>query len=679
MKKGRFLIFSLAFALVSTVFSNYTVNVSAGSLKGDVNSDNSIDSIDYAVMKSYLLGISSQIPFDVSVADLNGDGSVNSIDLALMKSYLLGIITSFPAETSNPTPTPTPTENKDDTDMAGDIIFSVPSGTFRDRITVSLSSKIPNAQIRYTTDGSVPNSNSPLYSGPLTFTKTTQLRAQSFVNGTASGAMGTAIYIATSIDAKHDIPVIILDAYGGGKPNREYKDVAFMLFEPKNNELSILQTPSVVSRAAFHIRGQSSANFEKTPYRLELRDNADEDAKLSLLGMPADGDWTLLSPYPDKSLIRNPLAYEIGNIMGLATPRYRHVEVYINFDNQPLSADDYQGVYLLTEKIEISKNRLNLKKLKKDDLQEPEISGGYLMQFNMMAAEEPIIRGNGWSDLELTEPDDATPEQLAWIANYIQQTHNAIHSSNPSDPNTGYPAYIDVDSFVDYIIVNEMAKEADSYIRSTRIYKDRNEKLKAGPLWDYDLGFGCIPGFGFGFGGGGTSSNTEGWQFEMMGMGNTTCDWFYTLMQDPSFQSKISARWSQLRQGPLSDTQLIALVDSLASPLSNAAKRNFQKWNILGTSMVGGFNTQTTQTWEEQITILKNFLTQRAAWLDQSGWKPLNTGGGWPGGGFPGGGFPGGGWPGDGGWPGGGFPGGGWPGDGGFPGGGWPGGGGWGW
>lgn len=632
MKKGRFLIFSLTFALLSTVFS--AVSVTAAPLKGDLNSDGSINSIDFALMRSYLLGMPASI--DVSAADVNGDASANSIDFALMRSYLLGIITKFPAQTSNPDPTPTPTEKKDDTDLIGDIIFSVPSGTFKGQVSVSLSSQLSNAQIRYTTDGSVPNNNSMLFSSPLTFTKTTQLRAQTFVNGSASGTMGTAIYVASNIDTQHDIPVIIIDAYGGGKPDREYKDAAFMLLDSKNNSTSILQTPDVVARSGFHVRGQSSANFEKTPYRIELWDNENKDAKHPLLGMPGDGDWTLLSPFPDKSLIRNPLAYELGNVMGLYSPRYKHVEVYINFDNQPLSTDDYQGVYILTEKIEIDKDRLAIKKLKEDDLDESKISGGYLMQFNMMAAEEPLIKGNGWSDLELTEPSDLLPQQLTWITNYIQKTHDAIHSSNPSDPQAGYPAYIDVDSFVDFIIVNEMARQPDSYMRSTRIYKDRDEKLKAGPLWDFDLGFDCYTGMG-GFGG--TSSTIQGWQFQpmMMGMGSTTCDWYNTLMQDPNFQSKISARWSQLRQGPFSDSQLNALVDSLSSSLSNAAKRNFQKWNILNTATVGGFGTQTTQTWEQQITILKNFLTQRAAWLDQSGWKPTTTttnpGGGWPGGG----------------------------------------------
>lgn len=512
-------------------------------------------------------------------------------------------------------------------ELSGDIIFSVPSCTFKDQVTVVLSSKITNAEIRYTTDGTVPTSSSAVYNNALTFTNTTQLRAQAFVNGVATGAMGTAIYIASSIDAQHDLPILILDAYGGGKPGRDYRDVAIMLMEPRNNEASLLQAPTLATRGGFHVRGQSSANFEKTPYRLELWDNANNDAKYPILGMPADGDWVLLSPYPDKSLIRNALAYRLGEALGLKVPRYAFVEVYLNLDKQPLSASDYQGVYLLAEKLEIGKNRLNIQKLKKDHLTEPEITGGYLMQFNMMAAEPPLIKGNGWSDLEVTDPDDLQPQQLEWITNYIQKVHDSIHSANPSDLQTGYPAYIDVDSFVNYIIQNELARQGDSYMRSTFIYKDRGQKLMAGPLWDYDLGYDCFTGMG-GFP---MSISIEGWQYQPMfpGMGATTCDWYYKLMQDPSFKNKVCARWQELRRGPLSDTQLIAAVTTLAAPLTNAAKRNFQKWNILNTAIVGGFGTQTTQTWEEQLQILQNFLLKRAAWIDSQwnvgGYTPTPT------------------------------------------------------
>jgi len=609
MKKGGFLILSLVITLVTSIFS--VMSVAAAPLYGDLNSDGSIDAIDYSLMKGYLVGVSNIS--DPVAADLNGDGKIDALDYALLKQYMLNIITTFPVQNIPVVDTP---EKR----LIGDIIFSVPSSTFRTQVSVTLSSINTTAQIRYTTDGSVPTSSSTLYSNSLTFTKTTQLRAQAFVNGSLSGAMGTAVYVASSLDVKHDLPVLILDAYGKGKPARDYKDVAVMLMEPKNNEASLLQTPTFATRGGFHVRGQSSANFEKTPYRLELWDNENKDAKYPIMGMPADGDWALLSPYPDKSLIRNALAYELGKTMGLPAPRYSLVEVYLNLDNQPLSADDYQGVYLLTETIEIDKDRLNIKKLKADDLTEPNISGGYLMQFNMMATEGPLVKGTGWSDLEVTEPEDLLPQQLTWITNYIQKVHNSIRTTNPSDPITGYPAYIDVDSFVNFIIENELAREGDSYMRSTRIYKDRGGKLKAGPLWDYDLGFDCFTGMM-----GMPASTVEGWQFQPRYPGmSTTTDWYYKLMQDPSFQSKINARWQELRKGPFSDAQLIALVQKLTTPLNNAANRNFQKWRILSTATVGGFGSQVTQTWEQQITILQNFLLKRAAWLDKSGWKPTN-------------------------------------------------------
>lgn len=613
MKKSRLLIMSLVIALATSVLS--IAFVSAATLYGDLNQDGAIDAIDYALMKGHLLG-SSELPAP-AVADLDADGNINALDYSLLKQYLLKIIDKFPADTG------TEVKKTEAEKLLGDIIFSVPGSTFKNSLSVSLSTKISNAEIRYTTDGSVPTISSTVYKNALTLTKTTQVRAQAFVNGAESGKMGTAVYVCTSIDATHDLPVVIIDSYGAGKPGKEdYLDAAIMVMEPKNNQATLLQAPSIATRGGYHVRGQSSSNFEKTPYRIEFWDNKDDDAKYSIMGLPADGDWCLLSPYPDKSLIRNAFAYELGNTMGLEAPGYKFVEVYINIDNQPVSSADYQGVYLLTETIEIDKDRLNIKKLKEDDLTEPNITGGYLMQFNMQAADPPLIRGNGWSDLELTEPDDAKPEQLAWITNYIQKTHNAIHSTNPSNPTTGYPAYIDVDSFVDFIIVNEMARQGDSYMRSTRIFKDRGEKLKAGPLWDFDLGFDCYTGFGWG---GGTSSTIQGWQFQPMFGTNSTVDWYLTLMKDSSFQQKIAARWSSLRSGPLSDANLKAKIQQLSSPLANGAKRNFQKWNILNTSQVGGFGTQTSQTWEQQIDILQNFVLKRAAWLDTSGWKPTTS------------------------------------------------------
>jgi hypothetical protein len=510
-------------------------------------------------------------------------------------------------------------------DLTGDITFSVPSGTFQGQVSVQLSTTIADAQIRYTTNGTVPTASSTLYTGSaLTLSATTQLRAQAFVGGAASGAMGTSLYVARSINANHDLPLVVIDSYGGGKPTRDTRDAAVMLMAPENNASTLAQTPTIATRAGFHLRGQSSSNFEKAPYRLEFWDNEDSDADYPVLGMPADSDWVLRGPFPDKTLIRDAFAYTLGQDMGLKAPRFRFVELYLNTDNSPMAADDYRGVYLLDETIKRSPDRLNIQKLKKTDLAEPEISGGYILQFNLLASEPPTLTCTRptqqtpcWSDLEVVEPKDLEPAQQTWITNYIQKFHDSLRSANPSNPQTGYPAYIDVNSFIDRIIHNELAREGDSYMRSTHFYKDRGGKLVAGPLWDYDLGYNAVPPFG----GGGANAAVQGWQYQGFGGGFGTSDWFQKLMADPTFLAQVKARWRTLRQGVLSDAQLIARMNSLSTPLTNAAARNFQRWPNLNTVQVGGFQTQTTQTWQQQLTMMQTFLTQRAAWLDSaSGW-----------------------------------------------------------
>ena len=500
--------------------------------------------------------------------------------------------------------------------LTGDIVFSVPSGSFRGQLSVTLSTTIADAQIRYTTDGTAPGAGSTLYQGSqLTFSTTTQLRAQAFVAGAASGAMGTALYLARAIDATHDLPLVVMDAYGRGKPGRDtYLDVATMVVAPQNGTTSLAQTPTIATRAGFHLRGQSSANFEKAPYRVELWDNEGKDADYPVLGMPADSDWVLRGPFPDKTLVRDAFTYGIGREMGMQVPRYALVELYLNLDSQPMAANDYQGVYMFVENIKRSADRLNIQKLKKTDLTEPAISGGYIMQINMMAAEPPTLTCTVkppanvcWSDLELNEPDEVQPEQQAWITNYMQKFHDALHSTDPANPQTGYPAYIDVDSFVNQVVLNELSRQPDSYIRSQHFYKDRDAKLFAGPLWDYDLAYAAFTGFG--------AAGVQGWQYQpAFGMAGT--DWFVKLMQDATFVAKVKARWQTLRLGLLSDAQLSARLTALTTPLTNAAQRNFQRWPNLNTSMVGGFSTQVTQTWAEQVQIMRTFLTQRAAWLN---------------------------------------------------------------
>ncbi|WP_326559966.1 CotH kinase family protein [Micromonospora sp. NBC_01796] len=510
-------------------------------------------------------------------------------------------------------------------DLVGDITFSVPSGTFQGELTVSLGTTVSGAQIRYTTNGQLPTAASPLYPGtPLRLTRTTQVRAQAFVGQTASGAPGTAVYVARASATAHDLPVVLIDSYGAGRPDREYFDAATMIFQPgTGGTTSLAAAPAVATRAGFHLRGQSSATLEKTPYRIEFWDNDSDDADYPVLGMPADSDWVLRGPFPDKALVREALVYDLGREMGLHAPRYAFAEFYLNTDAGPVGADDYMGVYMIVETIKNSKDRLDLKQLDEDDLTLPKISGGYIWKFEWLAAEEPTLPCTGptttcWNYLEVADPSPLQPEQRDWLRNYLQEFHNVLRSPNFADPNTGYRAYIDVNSFVDHLIINEFSRNMDAYYRSAHFYKDRDSKIFAGPLWDFDLTFGV--------GGYLNNNQVSGWQYQQTRQPQAN-DWFPQLLRDPAFVNQVKARWQALRRGPLSDAALQTRINALTAPLTNGAQRNFQRWPNLTTSMIGPFFTPTSPTWQGQVQTMRDWMQRRAAWLDTTaGWGgPVST------------------------------------------------------
>lgn len=517
-------------------------------------------------------------------------------------------------------------------ELTGDITFSVPSGTFQGELSVSLSTSIANAQIRYTTDGRLPQASSTAYAGtPVRLTRTTQLRAQAFVGGAASGAPGTAVYVARAINPSHDLPVLVLDDYGQGAPGRDYVDVAVLEYQPTGGSVSFAGAPRIATRAGFHLRGNSSASFPKVPYRLELWDNDDDDADYPLLGLPEDSDWVLRGPYPDKALIRDAFALSLARDLGLYAPRFAFAEVYVNLDAQPLAAADYQGVYLIMENVKNSSNRLDLKQLKEADTTLPKITGGYIFKFEWMAAEEPILlcpgapplpgpvppwppttpgpTSNCWNYLEVVDPDPINSQQRAWLTDHLKQFNDALNGPNFADPQTGYNAYIDVDSWINMLILNELSREMDAYVRSAHFYKDRDTKIFAGPPWDFDLTFGV--------GGSFNNDQTSGWQYQQTRTPQTNT-WFPRLMQDPAFVNRVKVRWQSLRRGLLSNAQLETRINGLATPLTNAAQRNFQKWPILSTRQVSYFITPTNPTWQGQVQYMRDWMFQRATWLDST-------------------------------------------------------------
>ena len=364
------------------------------------------------------------------------------------------------------------------------------------------------------------------------------------------------------------------------------------------------------------IRGSSSQFFEKKSYGVETWDSNNEDIDTDLGGFPEEEDWILYGPFSDKSLIRNVLIFQLSNAIGMYGSRTDFYEVTIN--------DKFLGTYVLMEKIKRDKNRVNISKNLDED-----ISGGYIIKIDKPPDEGYTsansfsskfdTRGSyvGASDIKFlyTYPksSEISNDQKNYIKNYINDFEEALLSSNFQDPELGYQKYIDIDSFVDFLILNEISKNIDAYRISTFMHKDKNQKLKMGPIWDFNLGFGNVNYC--------DAELESGWSYKF----NDICGgdnwkvpfWWNRLFEDPAFVSKLKNRWSDLRTNILSDQNLQDRIDEITNFLieHNAPRRNFDKWTIIGKYVWP--NNYIGNNYGEEISYLKNWLEKRVKWMDE--------------------------------------------------------------
>ena len=519
-----------------------------------------------------------------------------------------------------------------------------PAGaTFTTTVDVTLATAVPDGIIRYTTDGSEPVAGSDEYSDTLTFSGTTHLRVAVFDPvGGQRGAIGGEHFIklGTTTAAADggtlgapstftsDLPIMVIENFGAGGipgPGSTLQTARLSLHEidPTSGRSSLAAAPDASLRMALRKRGQSSSGFSKPQYRVELRDELDEDRDYPLLGLPADSDWVFNGPWTDKALIRNPLAFGLGRTLGIEAPRTAHFELFLSTDGGDLAAAEYVGVYVLSEKIKIGKDRVDIKSLDPTDTSEPDLTGGYLLRFEPPGIANDGPRATGWTSVEVLDPEAPNSEQLNYIGQYFDDFTATLGWSRGSgannngminsDPLIGYPAFIDVDSFVHLHIIAELLRDQDAYVRSDYMFKDREGKLNKGPLWDYNL----IAGTGCCF----DNKNPVGWQYlnnyNRGGRDHSyETDWFVPLRRDPDFNQQFVDRWFELRRdGVLELDTLFDYIDELADPLAESALRNFTKWNTLGQNGPG-FSSPQTQAWEEQVEFIKTWLTTRMAWID---------------------------------------------------------------
>ena len=404
-----------------------------------------------------------------------------------------------------------------------------------------------------------------------------------------------------------NIPVLVLraDRAGSVSSSKTYSGFTLDIYEPAAGEPARLSgAPTQTMRTGVRLRGMVSRLFPKLSYRLQLQDDKKASHARSLLGMPADADWVLQGPWLDKSLIRNAFSYDLARAMGASGMRTRACEVFLNTSGRAVSMSDYVGVYQLIEDVERGDDRVKLAELGPNDNAEPAVSGGYLLAWDV---------GEGrylsrWREIQVKYPKAPTSTQMAYIDRAFTLFDQALKGPDVYDPIKGYAAHIDVPAWVNYILFEELIFNLDGYVRSFYLQKDRGGKIRPGPVWDHDLAMGHeFP----------PSTSFDQWWF--IGR-HAPHGWVPRLMEDPAFAKRMTDRWTELRKGVLRDANIDARIDTYAAPLlSGAADRNFARWKILNVRSPftdRPYITFATATYPEQITALKSFLKERAAWMD---------------------------------------------------------------
>jgi hypothetical protein len=349
-------------------------------------------------------------------------------------------------------------------------------------------------------------------------------------------------------------------------------------------------------RINIELRGSSSQAMPKKQYGFStlMADNYTIN-NIKLLGMPAEHDWILNGMIFDPALMRDYLCYNLSRQIGEYASRTAYCELVIN--------GVFKGLYLLQEKIKADENRVNIVKIDNTDNAFPDISGGYITKADKTTGGDPVA----WTMFSSTAVpvsyihDLPTPQSVTTAQNiYIKKQFEALEytaSSGDTSVVNGYPSVIDVRSFIDHMLISELSSNADSYMYSTFFHKDRNGKLRAGPIWDNDLTFGNDL-FLWGL----NRSHTDIWQFS--NGDNEGSRFWRDLFNNPWFKCNLLKRWNLLTAPgqPLNIVSLDTLIDQTARNIREAAVRDNARW-----ANTGDFTSRTEA--------IKSWLNTRTHWI----------------------------------------------------------------
>lgn len=356
--------------------------------------------------------------------------------------------------------------------------------------------------------------------------------------------------------------------------------------------------PDLESEILIRVRGNSSRYFDKKGYLVRLINEDGDYRDEEMMGMAPHYEWAMHGPYLDKSLIRNYMWYNIaGEFMGYA-PNVRFCEVIVN--------GEYQGLYVMTETITNGDDcRVNVS----EPVEGTNMTGFVLRQDrgshveirNIATFTNYTYRNQQKIDIQYPRSGSLTIEMAESIAQEFSDFEKSLYSYDYDTEDYGYFHDIDVQSFVDYFIINEFTVNYDAGWLSTYLYKDIGGKYHM-VIWDFNSACDNY-----------THPLMDSQHFEMQ-----YCTWFYMLMKDERFVERIIERYQKLRETYLSDEYLNQYIDDTVAYLGDAVDRNFEVWGYTFEKDMIYPEERNPQDHKEAVQQIKDFIVERGTWMDKN-------------------------------------------------------------
>lgn len=422
----------------------------------------------------------------------------------------------------------------------------------------------------------------------------------------------TPVWFVAPITSSN-LPLVIINTLNNQQIPNEPKIQADMkiIYNGFGQINNVTDAPQYQGMIGIEGRGAYSQSLPQKPYLLETYNGVfGNDTNVSLLGMPKENDWILQATYNDKTFLRNTFSFDMARISGEYATRTQHCEVIIN--------GEYMGMYFLCEKIKVDDNRVIVEKLTAADNTPPMLTGGYIFKHDYSAAgwdsqwTDPNCPGTPLQfQYYYPEPNDISAQQGNYLKSYVDSFETALLGANFANPVTGFRKYIDEKSFIDYLLINEVALNGDGFKKSMYFHKDRNKKIVAGPVWDFDWALKYSPWI----------------PNDLSGYFHTTdpCSqdvpilfWWKRMNQDPVFANSVKCRYQIMRAYALDTVRMFHYIDSMANYLNQAQARHYVRWPTLGINVGTPENGPIPVTWAGEIERYKQFYRDRILWLDNN-------------------------------------------------------------